>query len=409
MHKHKFKLGLLSRILIAIILGIALGMVLPLPVVRVFQTFNDLFSQFLSFIIPLLIAGLIIPAIADVGRNAGRLLLITVVIAYLDTVLAALLGYGVGSWLFPDMVARTASVGTVENTVEIAPFFKLTIKPMMDVMTALVFAFTMGICIAYSNMPTLRSAFSEFREVINRVITYAIVPLLPLFIFGIFLAMTYTGTAWRIIAVFAQIIVVIFALHIFILLYEFGIAGGFTHRNPLRLLWNMMPAYMTALGTSSSAASIPVTLRQTLKNGVSDDIASFTIPLCATIHMPGSAMKITTCALAICLLNGLPHSPELFIGFILMLAVIAVAAPGVPGGVIMSSLGPLQSILGFGAEDQALMIALYIAIDSLGTAVNVTGDGAIALIIDKISGKSSKGAPAVATATADGEDSVAAE
>ena len=199
--------------------------------------------------------------------------------------------------------------------------------------------------------------------------------------------MTFTGEAFHILKVFAQIIIVIFVLHVLILLYQFCIAGGLTRRNPLRLLWNMLPAYLTALGTSSSAATIPVTLRQTMKNGVSEDVAGFTVPLCATIHMSGSAMKITACALTICMLEGMPHTFPVFLHFILMLAIVMVAAPGVPGGSIMAALAPLSAILGFTPEQQALMIALYIAMDSFGTACNVTGDGAIALVVEKINGK----------------------
>ena len=208
--------------------------------------------------------------------------------------------------------------------------------------------------------------------------------MLPLYIFGIFLNMTYSGKAYRMMVVFAQIIVVIFILHILILVYQYLIAGGIVRRNPFRALWNMLPAYLTALGTSSSAATIPVTVRSTLRNKVSNDIAGFVIPLCATIHMSGSCMKITACALTICLLDGLPHDPMLFLNFIMMLGIMMVAAPGVPGGSIMAALAPLAMILGFGKEEQALMIALYIAMDSFGTACNVTGDGAIAMVIDRM-------------------------
>jgi Na+/H+-dicarboxylate symporter len=208
--------------------------------------------------------------------------------------------------------------------------------------------------------------------------------LLPLYIFGIFLTMTYSGQVWSIMSIFVRVIVVIFILHLFILLYQFLLAGAVVHRNPFRLLWTMLPAYVTALGTSSSAATIPVTFRQTLKNGVSEGIAGFVVPLCATIHMSGSVMKITSCALAICLLNGMPSDLGIFLQFILMLCVVMVAAPGVPGGSIMAALAPLASILGFDSDQQALMIALYIALDSFGTACNVTGDGAIALVVDKL-------------------------
>lgn len=309
----KIKLGLLPRVIIAIALGIALGNVLSLPVVRVFVTFNAVFSQFLNFVIPLIIIGLVTPAIADIGKGAGKLLLATVAIAYADTVLTGVLSYGVGTSLFPSMISSVSDFSSVVKPEGTAPYFEITIPPMADVMSALVFSFLMGLCIAYSNTPTLKNAFMELKEVITKTIAVAVVPLLPLFIFGIFLDMTMKGDAMRIMTVFAKIIVVIFALHIFVLLYQYVIAGAIVRRNPLRLLINMLPAYFTALGTSSSAATIPVSLRQTLKNGVRNDIASFVVPLCATIHMSGSTLKITACALTLCMLEGIPHSLPVFI------------------------------------------------------------------------------------------------
>lgn len=282
----KVHIPLLGRIIIAIILGVICGNIFNEPLVKIFITFNSLFSQFLGFMIPLIIVGLVTPAIADIGKGAGRMLGITVGLAYLDTVVAGLLAYGVGSWLFPAMVANVPHTGPIAKAAEIAPYFTITIPPLMDVMTALILAFVAGLGIATAGLRNLKGFADDFKEVITLTISKAIIPLLPLYIFGIFINMTYSGEAYRILLVFAQIIVVIFVLHIFILLYLFCIAGGLHHRNPLRLLWTMIPAYMTALGTSSSAATIPVTLRQALKNGVSEDSAGFVIPLCATIHMP---------------------------------------------------------------------------------------------------------------------------
>ncbi|MDE7165804.1 MAG: dicarboxylate/amino acid:cation symporter [Bacteroidaceae bacterium] len=378
------KIGLLPRILIAIVLGLVAGQLLPMGGVRLFATFNGVFSQFLNFLIPLIIVGLVTPAIGEVGRSAGKLLIVTVFIAYIDTALAGFLAYGAGSVLFPGMVEQTLASVRVEESSAVLPYFTVRILAMLDVMAALVFSFLLGLGIAYGPAQSaLKSVAQEFREVVGKTIEKAVIPLLPLYIFGIFLTMAVTGEAYRIVLVFAKIIVVIFVLHLLILFYEFCIAGIIVRRNPFRLFWTMVPAYMTALGTSSSAATIPVTLRQTRENGVSEGIAGFTIPLCATIHMSGSAMKITACALTICLLAGLPHDPVLFVHFIMMLGVVMVAAPGVPGGCIMAALGILSSILGFSSEQQALMIALYIAMDSFGTACNVAGDGAIALIVDK--------------------------
>ena len=381
----KRRIGLLPRVIIAILLGIALGYFLPAPAVRVLLTFNSIFSQFLGFMIPLIIIGLVTPAIAGIGKGAGKMLLATVVIAYVDTVVAGSLSYGTGSWLFPSMIASTGgSMPHIDKATELAPYFTITIPAMVDVMSGLVFSFIVGLGIAYGGLRTLENVFNEFKHIIEKVIEKAIIPLLPYYIFGVFLNMTHNGQARQVLLVFSQIIIVILVLHVLILIYEFCIAGALTKQNPFRLLWNMLPAYLTALGTSSSAATIPVTLAQTEKAGVRKEVAGFVIPLCATIHLSGSAMKITACALTICLLTGLPHDMGLFIYFILMLSIIMVAAPGVPGGAIMAALAPLASILGFNDEAQALMIALYIAMDSFGTACNVTGDGAIAIAIDKL-------------------------
>ena len=381
----KRRIGLLPRVIIAILLGIVLGYFLPAPAVRVFLTFNSIFSQFLGFMIPLIIIGLVTPAIAGIGKGAGKMLLATVVIAYVDTVVAGSLSYGTGSWLFPSMIASTGgSMPHIDKATELAPYFTINIPAMVDVMSGLVFSFIVGLGIAYSGLRTLENVFNEFKHIIEKVIEKAIIPLLPYYIFSVFLNMTHNGQARQVLLVFSQIIIVILVLHVLILIYEFCIAGALTKQNPFRLLWNMLPAYLTALGTSSSAATIPVTLAQTEKAGVRKEVAGFVIPLCATIHLSGSAMKITACALTICLLTGLPHDMGLFIYFILMLSIIMVAAPGVPGGAIMAALAPLASILGFNDEAQALMIALYIAMDSFGTACNVTGDGAIAIAINKL-------------------------
>lgn len=381
----KRRIGFLPRVIIAILLGIALGYFLPAPAVRVFLTFNSIFSQFLGFMIPLIIIGLVTPAIAGIGKGAGKMLLATVVIAYVDTVIAGSLSYGTGSWLFPSMIASTGgSMPHIDKATELVPYFTINIPAMVDVMSGLVFSFIVGLGIAYGGLRTLENVFNEFKHIIEKVIEKAIIPLLPYYIFGVFLNMTHNGQARQVLLVFSQIIIVILVLHVLILIYEFCIAGSLTKQNPFRLLWNMLPAYLTALGTSSSAATIPVTLAQTEKAGVRKEVAGFVIPLCATIHLSGSAMKITACALTICLLTGLPHDMGLFIYFILMLSIIMVAAPGVPGGAIMAALAPLASILGFNDEAQALMIALYIAMDSFGTACNVTGDGAIAIAIDKL-------------------------
>ena len=381
------KIGLLGKILIAIALGIGTGLIFPEWAVRIFVTINSIFSQFLGFAIPLIIVGLVTPAIADIGNKAGKMLLVTVAIAYFSTIFAGLASYLTGAAFFPSMIDSGEGLKSLSESGETLPYFTVTIPPLMGVMTALVLAFMTGLGLAATQHRTLLDAAHGFEQIIVKTINTAIIPVLPVYIFGIFLNMTYVGQVFSILTVFIKIIGIIFAIHIGILVLQFTIAGGFAHKNPFKLLWTMMPAYFTALGTQSSAATIPVTLAQTRKNGVSEDIAGFTVPLCATIHMSGSTLKIVACALALMIMQGNPYDFWQFFGFICMLGITMVAAPGVPGGAIMASLGLLQSMLGFNQESLALMIALYIAMDSFGTACNVTGDGAIAIIVDRLLGK----------------------
>lgn len=378
------RIPLLGRVVIAIVLGVLLGNVLPAWAVRLFVTFNSVFSNFLSFLIPLIIVGLVTPAIADIGKSAGKLLLITGLIAYGDTVFSGLFSYATSINVFPSLIDPAAAAQIAADDAKVEPFFTIAIPPLMDVMSALVLSFALGLGVAHFGSATIKRVFVEFREIVAKTIEVALIPLLPLYIMGIFMSMAHTGQAWHIVKVFISIIGVIFAMHIILLVVQYCIAGVIAHRNPFKALKTMLPAYFTALGTSSSAATIPVTLKQTQLNGVREGVAGFVVPLCATIHLSGSAMKITACAVALMLMQGMPVEFGTFLGFVLMLGVMMVAAPGVPGGAIMAAIGVLQSILGFNAEQQAMMIALYITMDSFGTACNVTGDGAIALIVDSL-------------------------
>jgi len=380
------KIGLLPRVIIAIITGILLGLVFPASVVRIFVTFNSVFSSFLFFCIPLIILGLVAPGIADLGKSAGRLLAITTLVAYGSTLFSGFFTYFSCHAVFPYLIEQGSTVANVDNPEAslLFPFFTIEMPPVFSVMTALVLAFILGIGVAVNKGEILKLALTELKSIIERIISVVIVPLLPVFIFGIFLNMSYSGSAFTIIGVFGKIIGVIFVLHILLLLIQYGVAGVITGKNPFKMLYIMLPAYMTALGTSSSAATIPVTLAQVKKNGVREDIADFCVPLCATIHLSGSTMKIVAMSLAVCMLTGQPFDIGLFSGFIMMLGIIMIAAPGVPGGAIMAAIAILQSMLGFDEVDIGLITALYIAIDSFGTACNVTGDGAIAVVMDKM-------------------------
>ncbi len=381
------KMGILPKILIAIALGIGCSFFMPGWAVRVFLTFNSIFSNFLGMFIPLLIIGLVAPGIADLGRGAGKLLLITVVLAYGSTVLSGAFAYGSCALAYPYILGDGLSaLGNMDMTNALTPYFTIEMPAFISVTTALVLAFMLGLTTASIDGTTMKGFLFDFRDIITRVITSVIIPCLPLYIFGIFLQMGAEGHVGTILGAFLKIVGFIFLLHVTELVFLFLVAGGVTRRNPFRALVTMLPAYVTALGTASSAATIPVTLQQAIKNGVRPETAGFTVPLCATIHMPCSILKITAVAYAISLSMGLPCDFGTYIGFIMMLGITMVAAPGVPGGAIMAALGLLGSMLGFDANMQGLMIAIYIAMDSFGTAGNVTGDGAIALIVDHIRG-----------------------
>ena len=389
--KKKLTDSLLLRILVAIALGIVCSRFFPLWAVRIFVTFNGIFSNFLSMFIPLLILGLVAPGIAELGRGAGRLLLITFVIAYVSTVLAGAFSYFTCKFTYPFLLGNSArALGQVDMSSPIAPYFTIEMPAFISVTTALVLAFVLGLALAAMESQALRSVVLDFRELVFLTVNKAIVPCLPVFIFGIFLKMGKEGNVAPVLGMFIKIIALIVLMQIVVLTLQFCIAGAVSGKNPFRSLLTMLPAYVTALGTQSSAATIPVTLSCAKKAGVKEDVADFTVPLCATIHMSGSMLQITACAYAMCLSIGLPHNLGIFFGFIAMLAITMVAAPGIPGGAIMAALGLLGSMLGFDANVQGLMIALYVALDSFGTACNVTGDGAVSLIVNKIAGARSR-------------------
>ncbi len=391
MGKGKIRMGLLGKIIIGMIAGVAIGFIAPDWLGRVFATFNSIFSQFLGFLIPLIIVGFVSPAIAELGSRAGKMLVATAAIAYVATILAGFGSYLTANSLFPTMLAgQIMPPEATDAESAVSPYFDLAIPALMPVMTALVLSFMVGLGCAYVSGNYLRNVLEEFRDVVSKTINKAVIPLLPFYICGIFLIMTVEGQVVTILTAFSKIILIIFLMHILLLVFQYCFASLFFSANPFRMLWTMMPAYFTALGTQSSAATIPVTLRQTIAMGVDRDVAGFVIPLCATIHMSGSTMKIVACAVALMILQQIPFDLPLMAQFICMLAITIIAAPGIPGGAIMASLGLLSGILGFTEQQNAMMIALYIAMDSFGTACNVTGDGAIAAIINRFFGSGKK-------------------
>lgn len=383
------KFGLLPRIIVAIGLGILIGLFAPQWLVRVFATFNGLFGNFLGFIIPLIIIGFIAPGIGTMGKGAGKILGITTGFAYLSTIFAGFLAFLAAKLLYPTFLSNQAqkSFSDPEEAL-LKPFFTVEMPPVMGVMTALLVAFTIGLGLAAIKGHTLQHAMDDLRDIVEKVISVVIIPILPFHIFGIFANMTQGGQIASIMSIFAKVFIIIISLHILILLIQYSIAGTASKQNPFRMIKEMLPAYFTALGTQSSSSAIPVTLKHTKRLGVKDRIADFSVPLLSTIHLSGSTITLVSCAMAVMLIQGQSISFANMLPFILMLGVTMIAAPGVPGGAVMAALGLLESMLGFTDTMLSLMIALYLAQDSFGTACNVTGDGAISVLSNKFSADS---------------------
>jgi len=379
------KLGLLPRLIIAIILGIIIGSIAPAFIVQILATFNSLFGNFLSFAIPLIIIGFVTPGIADLGVGAGKLLAITVGIAYLSTLICGFLAFFVGSSILPSLINVTNNIAATNPEEKLlGAFFTVEMPPIIEVMSALLIAFILGIGIAVVDAKTLYNFMSEFQKIVNLVIVKVIIPLLPFHVAGIFANMTYAGEVARILSIFATVFVIIILLHLVVILLQFTIACIYGGKNLITVLKNQIPGYFTALGTQSSAATIPVNVECAKNNGVSKAIREFVVPLCATVHLSGSTITLTMCSMAVMMLSGQVPTLAGMTGFIAMLGITMVAAPGVPGGAVMAALGILKSMLGFNDAQLSLMIALYLTQDSFGTACNVSGDNAIAIIVDKI-------------------------
>lgn len=381
---------LIVKLIIGIVSGIIIGLIAPEFLTRVIVTFKEIFGQFLGFTIPLIIIFYIASGIASFGKHSGRMLGTTAAIAYTSTILAGILAFIVALIIIPMFVGNTGA--SAEEAAGFEPFFELTIDPITGVMTALIIAFVFGIGITRIKSPILRSFFDEGKEIIEKLIWNIIIPFLPFYIASIFVELAADGTVFNTLQTFGLVLVMAVAVHWIWIIILYVIAGTYTGRNPFTALKTMLPAYFTGLGTMSSAATIPVTVRSTKNNKVSDGVADSAVPLCATIHLSGSTITLVICSVAVMVLANDLSIPSfgMMIPFIFMLGIIMVAAPGVPGGAVIAALGLLSTMLGFDETALGLMIALYMAQDSFGTAANVTGDGAIALVVDKLIGKKSK-------------------
>ena len=376
------KLGLLPRLIIGIIIGILIGISGVEFLNRIFVTFSGIFGNFLGYVIPLIIIGFVAPGIAELGGKAGKLLGFTAGIAYVSTIAAGTIAMFAASFILPKIIPSGTNIAAEEVT--LIPYIQFPIPAIMGVTTALITAFLLGLGMAAIKGKTMFNVMNEFQEIIQKVIEKLIIPLLPVYIAGIFAKMAYTGEVNQTLSIFGRVFLLIIMLHILYLIILYLTAGSIAGKNPFKAIKNMLPAYFTAIGTQSSAATIPVTVKSTKANGVSEEVTEFAIPLCATIHLAGSTITITVCAMAVMAIAGTTLTFGQVIPFILMLGITMVAAPGVPGGAIMAAIGILGTMLNFTEPQLALMMALYVAQDSFGTATNVTGDGAIALMVDKI-------------------------
>ena len=392
----KNKIGLVPKLIIGIIAGILIGSFAPEFLVKVLVTASSLFSAFLKFVIPFIIIGFVTAGIADLATGAGKLLGVTTGIAYGSTIVAGTLAFIVASLIFPSFIdpSVASQIGDPEAGM-LESIFTIPLSPMVDVTAAIVFSFTMGLGISAlrnnDKGEILYNLFQEFQEIITKVLSTIIIPLLPIYIAGTFANITYAGQVWNILSIFWRVYLVVIPLHIVYLVIQFTTAGFVTGKNPLKMLKNQIPGYLTAVGTQSSAATIPVNVECAKNNGVSKEIREFCVPLCATIHLSGSIISVTSFAVAVLMMNGMDHGFSTVFPFILMLGIAMVAAPGAPGGAIMSAL-PFLPMIGIPSDGglASLMIALYLTQDSFGTAANVSGDNAIAAVVDHLNKKWSK-------------------
>ncbi|MCC5925084.1 MAG: dicarboxylate/amino acid:cation symporter [Bacteroidetes bacterium] len=380
-------LGLVPRLILGITAGILTGLYLPEWTGRALFTFTHIFGEFLSYIVPLIIIGFIAAGIAELGEKAGKLLAGTAALAYGSTLIAGVATFFIAALIIPMFISGGAlSGGEGEG---LTPFIQISTPPIMGVMSALVTAFVFGLGINHLRHERAKTTLFEFieevRAIIILVIKRIIIPFLPLHIAGIFANMAATGEAFETLQVFGRVFILIIAIHLLYLISQYTIAAIRSGKNPFVALKNMLPAYTTALGTMSSAATIPVTLQSVKSNGVSERVTEFVVPLLATIHLAGSTISLVACSVAVVILSGGTPEFSVFLSYIMLLGVTMIAAPGVPGGAVVAALGLMSSVLGFTDAQLGLMFALYVAQDGFGTACNVTGDGAISMIIDSFS------------------------
>ena len=381
----KFLTSLPARLLLAIAIGIVLGLFIPnegwgVGVMQIVVTLKYIMGQVINFCVPLIIIGFIAPSITKLGNSATKMLGVAIVIAYVSSVLAAFMSMGAGFGIIPHLSIANSVEGLHELP---AVAFQLDIPQIMPVMSALVFSVLIGLAAVWTKAGTISTVLAEFQNIILDIVKKVIIPLLPFFIATTFLGLAWEGSITKQLPVFLIVIVIVMLGHYIWLAVLYGVAGAYSGRNPWEVLKHYGPAYLTAVGTMSSAATLAVALECAGKSkNLRKDMVSFGIPLFANIHLCGSVLTEVFFVMTVSqvLYGHLPAGGTMVL-FCILLGIFAIGAPGVPGGTVMASLGLITGVLGFGEDGTALMLAVFALQDSFGTACNVTGDGALTLIL----------------------------
>ena len=368
------------KLLIGIIIGIIFGQIFSENVMSVVVPLKNILGQIINFVVPLIVIGFIAPSITKLGNNASRMLGVALVVAYTSSVLAALLSMGAGYVIIPNLPVVSEIEGLKELPEDV---FGLTIPQIMNVMSALAFSILIGLAAIWTKAKTIITILDEFQNIVLAIVSKIIIPILPVFIAFTFTCLSYDGTITKQLPVFVSAVVIVMTGHYIWLTVLYAAAGVYSGKNPIEVVKHYGPAYITAVGTMSSAATLAVALRCARKSKVlREDMVDFGVPLFANIHLCGSVLtEVFFCMIVSKVLYGTLPDIQTLVLFCVLLAIFAIGAPGVPGGTVMASLGLITGVLGFGDDGTALMLAIFALQDSFGTACNATGDGALTLFL----------------------------
>ena len=368
------------KLLIGIVIGIIFGQIFPENVMSVVVPLKNILGQVINFVVPLIVIGFIAPSITKLGNNASRMLGVALMVAYTSSVLAALLSMGAGYAIITNLPVVSEIEGLKELPEDV---FGLTIPQIMNVMSALAFSILIGLAAIWTKAKTIITILDEFQNIVLAIVSKIIIPILPVFIAFTFTCLSYDGTITKQLPVFVSAVVIVMIGHYIWLTVLYVVAGVYSGKNPIEVVKHYGPAYITAVGTMSSAATLAVALRCARKSKVlREDMVDFGVPLFANIHLCGSVLtEVFFCMIVSKVLYGTLPDIQTLVLFCVLLAIFAIGAPGVPGGTVMASLGLITGVLGFGDDGTALMLAIFALQDSFGTACNVTGDGALTLFL----------------------------